>query len=309
MEKLSIIVPCFNEESMVNTFFSKTNEIVKKIKDIKAEYIFVDDGSTDKTLLLLKILHNNYDNVHFVSFSRNFGKEAALLAGLKQSDGNFVVVMDADLQDPPELISKMYRIIKEKQIDCVGTRRLDRTSEPRVRSFFSKLFYKVINKISDTDIVDGARDFRMMTRQMVDAILDMPEVNRFSKGIFSWVGFNTEYLEYNNVERKAGSTSWSFYKLLKYSVDGIIDFSDVPLSIASWTGFCTFILAIIGLLGIVIRALILPNSSVSGWASLICVVLLLGGLQLLCMGIIGKYIGKIYLQSKNRPVYIIKEIK
>lgn len=309
MKKLSIIVPCYNEQETINSFFSKTEEVLKLIDGLEVEYIFVDDGSKDGTLPILEKLNALRNYVHFVSFSRNFGKEAALFAGLKNATGDYIVVMDADLQDPPELLPKMFELLKERKLDCVGTRRTTREGEPVIRSLFANLFYKLINSISDTEIVNGARDFRIMTRQMVDAITQMPESNRFSKGIFSWVGFKTEYVEYENVERTAGTTSWSFYKLVKYSIDGIIDFSETPLSLASWTGFCSFLVAIIGLLVIVIRAIILPNSSVSGWASLICVLLLLGGLQLLCMGIIGKYIGKIYLQSKNRPIYIIKTKK
>lgn len=312
MEKLSIIVPCYNEQETIQIFYSEVEKVMNKETNLEPEFWFIDDGSTDQTLNELKQLHELHEStVHFISFSRNFGKESALYAGLTVSTGNFVVVMDADLQDPPKLLSKMYELLRnsESEYDCVGTRRISRKGEPIVRSFFADMFYRVINKISSTDIVNGARDYRMMTRQMVDAVLRMPEYNRFSKGIFSWVGFKTKYLDYENVERVAGSTSWSFWKLLKYSIDGITDFSEVPLSIASWTGFISFILSVFGLLFILIRAVVIPNSSVSGWASMVCIMLMIGGLELLCLGIVGKYIGKIYLQSKKRPIYIVKEKK
>lgn len=308
MKTLSIIVPCFNEQEMVPLFFATVEEVMKKCNDLTAEYWFVDDGSTDKTLDETIELNKGFPTkVHYISFSRNFGKEAALYAGLKAATGDVVVVMDVDLQDPPELLPQMYKVIQTSDYDCVGTRRTSREGEPPIRSFFANQFYKLINSISSTNIVNGARDYRMMTRKMVDAVLSMTEYNRFSKGIFSWVGFKTRYIEFENVERVAGKTSWSFLKLVKYSIDGITDFSEVPLSLASWTGFLSFICAIVGLIFIFIRAVVVPGSSVSGWASIVCIILLLGGLQLLCLGIVGKYIGKIYLQSKNRPIYIIKD--
>ncbi|BAP85222.1 glycosyltransferase [Paucilactobacillus hokkaidonensis JCM 18461] len=310
MKRLSIIVPCFNEEDTIPIFFKVIEKIVKSMKNINTEYWFIDDGSSDHTLTAIHKLNADYpDVVHFISFSRNFGKESALYAGLKAATGDYVVVMDVDLQDPPELLPKMYDYLASGEFDCVGTRRTNRDGEPPIRSFFADQFYRLINSISSTNIVNGARDYRMMTRQMVDAIMSMTEYNRFSKGIFSWVGFKTKFIEYHNVERVAGNTSWSFWKLFKYSIDGIMDFSDMPLSIASWTGILSFITALLGLVFIIVRAITVPNSSVSGWASLVCIMLLIGGLQLLCLGIVGKYIGKIYLQSKNRPIYIVKEKK
>jgi glycosyltransferase involved in cell wall biosynthesis len=310
MDLISIIVPCFNEEETVNDFYNVSRDNFNLIENVRFEYIFIDDGSTDETLKNIKHLSSR-DNIeiHYVSFSRNFGKEAALYAGLKYATGKFVVVMDVDLQDPPKLVKNMYELINTSDIDCVAARRVDRTGEPRIKALFSNIFYFIINKLSDTKIVPGARDFRMMTRKMVDSILSMTEYNRFSKGIFSWVGFETKYLEYKNVERKNGSSSWPFWKLFRYSVDGITDFSEVPLALASWVGTISFILSIFGMAFIVLRAIIVPGSSVYGWASLICVFLLFGGIQLLCLGIVGKYIGKIYLQTKNRPIYIVRETK
>lgn len=308
-ELLSIVVPCYNEEAVLPIFFDAVQKECEKLKNCDVEFIFVNDGSKDKTLHLLRNLSKSYPNtVRYVSFSRNFGKEAGLYAGLKHANGDYVVVMDADLQDPPELLSEMLQILQENngEIDCVGTRRVTRDGEPPIRSFFAKQFYKLINHISDTDIVDGARDFRMMTRQMVDAILSITEYNRFSKGIFSWVGFNTYYLEYKNKERVAGETSWSFWELFKYSVDGIIAYSDVPLSIASFTGFISFFAALILALIIIVRTLVFDDPT-SGWPSLVCIILALGGMQLFCLGILGKYLGKMFLETKKRPIYIIKE--
>jgi glycosyltransferase involved in cell wall biosynthesis len=303
---LSIIVPCYNEEESIPIFFEATEKILKQDNQI-AEYIFVNDGSRDKTLTVLKKLYNsNKESVRFISFSRNFGKEAALYAGLKASHGDFVTVMDADLQDPPELLPEMMNILKSEDIDCVGTRREDRRGEPRVRSIFAKLFYRIINHISETEMIDGARDFRMMTRQMVDAILDISEYNRFSKGIFSWVGFNTKYISFENRERVAGKTSWSFFNLLKYSIDGIINFSEVPLNFASYIGALSCFGSFCAIVFIIIRALLFGDPT-SGWPSLVSIFLFVGGLQLLCLGIIGKYIGKIFLETKKRPIYIVRE--
>ena len=248
------------------------------------------------------------ENVHYVSFSRNFGKEAALYCGLQQATGDYVTVMDADLQDPPEMLPEMINIIENEDYDCVGTRRTTRAGEPPIRSFFARMFYKIINKISDTEIVDGARDFRVMTRQMVDAILEMSEYNRFSKGIFSWVGFNTKYLEYKNHERVAGKTSWNFWSLFKYSVDGIVNFSQFPLDIASFIGFISALISGCAILFIVIRYMI-HGDPTSGWASMVCIMLFIGGIQLFCLGIVGKYIGKIFTEVKHRPIYIVKEKK
>lgn len=308
MDTLSIVVPCYNEEESIPLFFPAVEKEVNKINELKVEYWFVNDGSGDQTLYELRKLHERYpDKVHYVSFSRNFGKEAALYAGLQATNGDYVVVMDVDLQDPPSFLPQMIHILKNSDYDCVGTRRVDRTGEAKFKSFLSSQFYNVINRISQTNIVPGARDYRMMTRQMVNAVLSMREYDRFSKGIFSWVGFKTKYLDYHNVERVAGETDWSTWKLFKYAMNGIADFSQAPLSIAVWLGSASFIMSIIGIVFVIIRRIIEPNSSVFGWASLVCLILLLGGLQLLCIGIVGKYVGRIYMQVKNRPIYIIKE--
>ncbi|MBM6941202.1 glycosyltransferase family 2 protein [Limosilactobacillus coleohominis] len=308
MDKLSIVIPCYNEEESIPLFFKAVEQIVIKINDLETEYWFVNDGSSDRTLHELHVLHDQYpEKVHFISFSRNFGKEAALYAGLQAANGDYVAVMDVDLQDPPEFLPKMYKLIKTDDYDCIGTRRVDRKGESKFKSFLSNQFYNIINKISQTNIISGARDYRMMTRQMVNAVLSLKEYDRFSKGIFSWVGFKTKYLEYHNVERVAGETDWSTWKLFKYAMDGIADFSQVPLSISVWLGTFSFIISIIGIIFVIIRRIVEPSSSVFGWASLVCLILLIGGLQLLCIGIVGKYIGRIYIQSKHRPIYIIKE--
>lgn len=310
MSKLSIVVPCYNEEESIPLFYPAVEKVVRQMNELKIEYWFVNDGSADKSLEEMRKLHKqDPERVHYVSFSRNFGKEAGLYAGLQAATGDYVVVMDVDLQDPPEFLPQMYDLIKTGEYDCIGTRRVDRTGEAKIKSFLSDQFYHVINKISQTNIVPGTRDYRMMTRQMVNAVLSLKEYNRFSKGIFSWVGFKTKYLDYHNVERVAGETDWSTWKLFKYAMDGITDFSQAPLSIAVWLGTTSFILSIIGLLFVIIRRIIEPDSSVFGWASLICIILLFGGLQLLCIGIVGKYIGRIYMQVKQRPIYIIKEKK
>jgi len=308
-ELLSIVVPCYNEEEVLPIFFDTVQKECLKLKDINIEYIFVNDGSKDKTLSILRDLAKSYSTtVRYVSFSRNFGKEAGLYAGLQKAKGDYTVVMDADLQDPPEFLADMLQILRESngEIDCVGTRRVTREGEPPIRTFFAQKFYKLINRISDTEIVDGARDFRMMTRQMVDAILSITEYNRFSKGIFSWVGFNTHYLEYKNKERAAGETSWSFWDLFKYSIDGIVAFSDVPLAIASLVGILSFFIAIFLAVLIIIRTIIFDDPT-SGWPSLVCIILAIGGMQLFCLGILGKYLGKMFLETKNRPIYIVKE--
>lgn len=310
MKKLSIVVPCYNEEESIPLFYPAVEKVVNQMNDLKIEYWFVNDGSSDNSLAEMRKLHEqDPERVHYVSFSRNFGKEAGLYAGLQATTGDYVVVMDVDLQDPPEFLPQMYELLQTGEYDCIGTRRVDRTGEARFKSFLSDQFYRVINRISQTSIVPGARDYRMMTRQMADAVLSLKEYNRFSKGIFSWVGFKTKYLDYHNVERAAGTTDWSTWKLFKYAFDGIADFSQVPLSIAVWLGTTSFVLSIIGLLFVIIRRIIEPDSSVFGWASLICIILLLGGMQLLCIGVLGKYIGRIYLQVKQRPIYIIKEKK
>lgn len=301
--KISIVIPCFNEENTVPLFF---DEVEKFRGDYEFEYLFIDDGSSDGTLAAIKKLANVHESVRFVAFSRNFGKEAALYAGLQASTGDLVTVMDVDLQDPPELLPVMIDKVINSDIDCIGTRRSTREGEPAIRSFFAKKFYQLINKISDTEMIDGARDYRMMTRQMVDAVLELAEYNRFSKGLFSWVGFKTEYLSFENRERVAGETSWSFWKLFNYSIDGIVNFSDTPLNIASFVGALSCIGSGIAILFIILRALLFGDPT-SGWPSLVSIVLFIGGIQLLCLGIIGKYIGKIFLETKKRPVYIVRE--
>ncbi|MCM2137729.1 glycosyltransferase family 2 protein [Vagococcus fluvialis] len=307
MTLLSIVVPCYNEEETILSFYQEVMKIKEQMPPLNFEFIFVNDGSSDNTLKQLKILENkDPKQVKYLSFSRNFGKEAALYAGLKYATGDLITVMDADLQDPPSLLPEMYRLITEQNYDCIGTRRKNREGEPKIRSFFAKKFYKIINKISDVQIVDGARDFRLMTRQMVDAILELQEYNRFSKGLFSWVGFDTFYLEYENVERQEGKSSWSFGQLFMYSLDGIIAFSEFPLIISAVVGMLSFILAIIALIFIVVRALIFGDPT-SGWPSLVCIILALGGLQLFCLGILGQYLGKTFLETKKRPIYILKE--
>jgi len=306
---ISLIVPCYNEQETIPLFYAAVEKIKPQLRGCDLEYIFVNDGSSDTTLdVLRKLNRENKEEVHYLSFSRNFGKESALYAGLNESKGDYVAVMDVDLQDPPEQLIEMLAGIEDEGYDIVGTRRIDRNGEPVIRSFFSNLFYKIINKISHTQFINGVRDFRLMTRQVVDAILDMAEYNRFSKGLFSWVGFNTKYLEYTNQDRVAGKTSWSFWGLFKYSLEGIINFSEAPLYIASYVGMGSFLISVISIIFIVLRKLIF-GGSVNGWASLVSVILLIGGIQLFCLGILGRYIGNIYLEVKHRPIYIIKEKK
>lgn len=303
---ISVIVPCFNEEESIPLFHKAMEAVKYQIRD-QFEYIFVNDGSTDQTLAVLRELRSRCPDVHYLSFSRNFGKEAALYAGLQEASGEFVTVMDVDLQDPPELLIEMKALLDSNpELDCVGTRCTTREGEPPIRSFFANLFYKLINKISQVEMVDGARDFRLMRRQMVEAILEVSEYNRFSKGIFAWVGFNTEYLEYKNVERVAGKTSWNFWSLFNYSLEGIVNFSDAPLNIAFLGGILSWILAFILMAVIIIRTLVFGDPT-SGWPSLMTVILLIGGFQLLTIGILGKYIGKIFMETKHRPIYVIKE--
>lgn len=303
---ISIVVPCHNEEEMVPIFHKEITAVSDQLPDAVFEMIFVNDGSKDATLAELKRLASLDERVHYLSFSRNFGKEAAMVAGLRHATGNYVAVMDADLQDPPAMLVEMVALIRTGEYDCIGTKRLDRKGEPPIRSFFARQFYQLINRISDTEIVDGARDFRLMTRQMVDAVLEMTEYNRFSKGIFSWVGFETKYLSYENQERVAGKTTWSFWSLFKYSLDGIVAFSEAPLAIAAFTGFLSFAVAILAALILTVRTLVFGNAT-SGWTSLIVIILGMGGLQLLCLGILGKYLGKTFMETKRRPLYILKE--
>lgn len=306
MQKLSVIVPCYNEAEVLEIFYNEISKVSRQMSDYEFQFIFVDDGSKDRTLEIMKSIAEKDDRVIFVALSRNFGKESAMFAGLSNADGDYVAIMDADMQDPPDLLPEMVRIIENEGYDSVATRRVDRAGEPPIRSFFARLFYKIINKISDADIVDGARDYRLMKREMIDAILSMDEYNRFSKGIFGWIGFKTKWLPFENRERAAGETKWNFWKLIKYSIDGIINFSQVPLSIASWCGLGFTFISFIMLLVVFIRRLAFGDP-VSGWASLVCIILFIGGIQLFCMGIIGQYLAKNYMESKKRPHYIIRE--
>ena len=305
MKKISLVVPCYNEEEVINLFYEEIQKIKKDFNDVNFEIIFVNDGSSDKTLYLMRELSKN-DDVRYVSFSRNFGKEAAMYAGLEASTGDYVAIMVADLPDPPALLKEMYEILGSGEYDSVATRRVTRKGEPVIRSFFARLYYKLINKISKTEIVDGARDFRLMTRQMVNSVLSLKEYNRFSKGIFSWVGYRTKWLEYENVERAAGTTKWSFFKLFLYSLESIVAFSTVPLSIASVFGilFCFIAFVIVGF--VIVRTLVYGDPT-SGWPSMVCIMFFIGGIQLLCTGIIGQYLSKTYLEVKKRPIYIVSE--
>ena len=305
MKKISLVVPCYNEQEVINLFYAEIQKVKKDFENVEFEIIFVNDGSRDKTLELTRSLSKNKD-VRYISFSRNFGKEAAMYAGLEASTGDYVAIMDADLQDPPALLKEMYEVLESGEYDSVATRRVTRKGEPIIRSFFARLYYKIINKISKTEIVDGARDFRLMTRQMVNAVLKVKEYNRFSKGIFSWVGFNTKWLEYENVERVAGETKWSFWKLFLYSLDSIVAFSTVPLSIASVMGILFCFVAFIIIVFIIVRTLMYGDPT-SGWPSMVCIMFFIGGVQLLCIGVIGQYLSKTYLEVKKRPIYIIKE--
>lgn len=306
MSKITLVVPCYNEEEVLPLFYQEINRVIKQFEKIDFEFLFIDDGSKDKTLEILRELSVNDKRVRYISFSRNFGKEAGLYAGLSNATGDYIAVMDADLQDPPHLLIEMYDLIINEHYDCVATRRVTRAGEPPIRSFFARMFYKLINKISKTEFVDGARDFRLMTRQMVDAVLLMTEYNRFSKGVFSWVGFKTKWLEYENVKRVAGTTKWSFWKLFIYSLEGIIAFSTIPLSVASIMGILFCLIAFLMIIVIIAKTLIFGDPT-SGWPSLVCIIFLVSGVQLFCLGIIGQYLSKTYLEAKKRPIYIAKE--
>ena len=305
MVKISIIVPCYNEEEVLEIFYNKITEISEGI-NADFEYIFVNDGSKDKTLDIVKKYSKKDSRVRYISFSRNFGKEAAMYAGLNASTGDYVAIMDADLQDPPELLNEMYETLLKKEYDCVATKRKTRKGENPVISFFSRLFYKIINKMTKTEIVDGARDYRLMTRQMVNAILQVTEYNRFSKGIFSWVGFNTKWIAYDNVERAAGKTKWNFGKLFIYALDGITAFSTVPLIVSTLAGILFCFIAFIMIIAIIIKTCAYGDP-VSGWPSLVCIILFVSGVQLFCLGIMGQYMSKEYMEIKRRPIYIVKE--
>lgn len=302
---ISLIVPCYNEEEALPIFYRETKKVLEGM-DCEHEFLFVNDGSKDKTLSILKELAEQDETVKYLSFSRNFGKEAAMYAGFSNARGDYVAVMDADMQDPPALLPEMLKILKTGEYDSVATCRKTRKGEPLVRSWFARMFYRVINKISDADIVDGARDFRLMKREMVEAIVEMGEYNRFSKGIFGWIGFRTYWLPYENVNRVAGETKWSFWKLLKYAIDGIINFSQAPLAIASWFGILMTFLSFVTVVFIIVRRLAFGDP-VNGWASTVCIITFIGGIQLFCMGIMGQYISKTYLEVKKRPHYIVGE--
>ena len=309
MSLLSIVVPCFNEEENIETFYNAIINTLKsdnQLNSLQYELIFIDDGSSDLTLTEIKNISHIDSNIKFISLSRNFGKEAALYAGLKNSTGDYVLVMDVDLQDPPFLIKDMFNYIITENYDCVATRRVDRKGEPKIRSFFARKFYKIINKLSDIEIIDGARDFRLMKREMVNGILEIKEHNRFSKGIFAWVGFKTKWLEFENIQRAKGETSWSFFKLFKYSLEGITAFSSYPLYLSVIVGMLFSIIAFILIIVIVIRAILFGDQA-AGWPSMMCIILLLGGIQLFSIGIVGQYLGKTYIETKNRPIYIEKE--
>lgn len=303
---ITCVIPCYNEEDMVEMLYHELISVFTAIPETSFEFLFVDDGSKDRTLSLIKQLADADQRVYYLSFSRNFGKEAAIYAGLEHARGEYVVIMDADLQDPPSMIPKMYQAIKEGGYDCVGARRISRKGEPPIRSFCARTFYKLINRMSGTEVVDGARDFQMMNHKVVEAILAMGEYNRFSKGIFSWVGFSKKWLEYENVERAAGETKWSFCSLFLYAIDGIIAFSTAPLALASWLGIFCFILAVIMIIVIIVKTLIFGDPT-SGWPSMACLVLLLSGTQLLCIGILGQYLARTYLETKHRPIYLLRE--
>ena len=312
MSTISVIVPCYNEQETLPIFVPALKEVAGQLSEahgVSVEVLLVDDGSSDNTLAAMRSAKTHecpYFLVRWLSFSRNFGKEAAMFAGLEHATGDYVAIMDADMQDPPHLLPQMYEMLTTEDIDCVATRRTTREGEPPIRSFFARLFYRLINKISNADIVDGARDYRLMSRQMVDAVLSMREYNRFSKGIFGWVGFRTKWLPYVNTQRVAGETKWNFFSLLLYSIDGIVAFSTVPLSIASVMGILFCLLALVGIVFIVIRTALFGDP-VDGWPSLVCVIALLGGIQLLCLGILGQYLSKTYLETKRRPIYIVRE--
>lgn len=306
MKKITLIVPCYNEEESLPIFYKAASEVTAGLSSYAFDFLLVNDGSKDRTLEVMKELAQKDPRVRYLSFSRNFGKEAAMFAGFVNAAGDYVAVMDADMQDPPALLPQMIEILEGGEYDSVATRRVNRAGEPPIRSFFARMFYRIINRISDADVVDGARDFRLMKREMVDAIVSMCEYNRFSKGIFGWIGFRTKWLPYENVQRAAGETKWNFFSLFKYSIDGIINFSQAPLAIASYTGIVFTVISFVMVLFVFLRRLIFGDP-VAGWASTICIILFIGGVQLLCMGIMGQYLSKTYLEVKKRPHYIVSE--
>lgn len=304
-KKISVIVSCYNEEESLPLFYKEMNKVMEEMVGNEFELVFVNDGSSDKTLDVIKSLREKDTRIRYVSFSRNFGKEAAMLAGLDYATGDYITLMDADLQDPPRLLPAMLEYINDGY-DCVGTRRVTRKGEPPIRSFFARMFYKLINKLSKVEMVDGARDYRLMTRQMVNAITSTREYNRYSKGLWSFVGFKTKWLEFENVERIAGETKWSFWKLFKYAIDGIVAFSTVPLTMAAFLGILFCLIAFIMILVIVFKT-VMWGDPVGGWPSLACIIIFVSGIQLFFMGIFGEYLAKTYLETKKRPIYIVKE--
>ena len=306
MDKISVAVPCYNEEPALEPFFAAVSAVAEQMPEVAFEFLFIDDGSRDRTLEKMQELAQRDSRVKYISFSRNFGKEAGIYAGLENATGDYVVVMDADLQDPPALLPEMYRSIRQEGYDCVGSRRVTRKGEPPIRSFFARLFYKLINKMSDAEIVDGARDFQMMNRQVVEAILSMGEYNRFSKGIFGWIGFRKKWLEYENIERVAGETKWSFWKLFLYAIEGIVAFSTTPLVISSVFGLLCCALALVMIVVVIVRTLVFGDPT-SGWPSMVCIMLLLSGIQMLGIGIVGQYLAKTYLETKHRPIYLVRQ--
>ena len=306
MKKITVIVPCYNEEEALHYYYEEMSRVMNLMHQYDFELLFINDGSKDNTLQVIKQLADNDERVRYVSFSRNFGKEAAMYAGFENSTGDYVCLMDADLQDPPKLLPEMVKAIEEEGYDSVATRRVTRQGEPPIRSFFARMFYKMMNRISDTELMDGARDYRLMTRQFVNSLLDMKEYNRFSKGLFGWVGYKTKWIEFENVERVAGETKWSFWKLFIYAVDGIVAFSTAPLAIASVIGMLMLFVAFFFIIFIVVRTLMFGDP-VAGWPSLVCIITLIGGIQIFCVGILGQYLSKVYLETKNRPIYIVKE--
>lgn len=305
-KKLTMVVPAYNEEEALPIFYEEVHRVEEELPGVEIEYLFIDDGSSDKTLEVLRSLHKKDARVRYVSFSRNFGKEAAIYAGLQNATGDYVAILDADLQDPPSLLPEMLQAIEEEGYDCVGSRRVTRKGEPPIRSFFARMFYRIMNKISSADIVDGARDFQLMNRKVVNAILSMGEYNRFSKGIFGWVGFRKKWLEYENIERSAGETKWSFWKLFLYALDGIVAFSTAPLVMASVMGMVFCLVAFVAIIFIIIRTVLFGDPT-SGWPSMVCIIMFIAGVQLLCMGILGQYMAKTYLETKKRPLYLVEE--
>jgi glycosyltransferase involved in cell wall biosynthesis len=304
-QKISVIVPCYNEQEAIPFFYEEMVRVENTMPDYEFEMIFVNDGSKDKTMDIILDYANKDKQVKYIDFSRNFGKEAAIYAGLSNASGDYVVMMDADLQDPPALLPEMMKAIKEEGYDSAATRRVTRKGEPPIRSFFARCFYKLINKMSKTEIVDGARDYRLMTRQFVDSLLELGEYNRFSKGLFGWVGYKTKWIEFENVERVAGETKWSFWKLLLYSIEGIVGFSTAPLAFSAVVGVFFCLVAFLLICVIIIKTLVLGDPT-SGWPSMVCISLMVGGIQLFCIGILGEYLAKTYLEIKNRPIYICR---